>query len=493
MSAVRTLSNLKVAIVGAGAAGLACSCRLLSLGLTPSNLHVYEAQERIGGRIFTKRDPAKGSLIEIGAQWIHGQEENVVYTMANRNNCVAFDPSLESSGLGPNVEILDEDGSIVLPELWEKMFEIMEKIEKESYEDLKGFDGSLDQYFRLKLDECIGAGELNDLSEDLREKLFDWHHRFENIIDAADDWSQTGGWGHTEYWLCPGDPLVVWNDGYETLFRLLLEEIPADKRPSSISTLPGLHFNKPVHKIEYSPGDSMPVKLSLDDGTSQSFNSVVFTGSLGVLKANGRNIFSPALPIKKQNAIEYLDLGTVDKIFLEFEDCWWPKDLGGFGFLRSDTEKFSPDKHAKDWIRDILGFYTVRKNPNMLVGWIFGAAARSMEILPEEQVLEDCYQCLKKYLGTRYTIPKPTKIIRSTWYSNPYTRGSYSYRTVLADKNQVWAKDLAEPIVDQGGFPILMFAGEATHDHFYSTVHGAVESGWREAERLIGAIRTSNL
>jgi uncharacterized protein with NAD-binding domain and iron-sulfur cluster len=60
MSAMRDLSNLKVAIVGAGAAGLACSCRLLSLGLPPSNLHVYEAQERIGGRIFTKRDPAKG-------------------------------------------------------------------------------------------------------------------------------------------------------------------------------------------------------------------------------------------------------------------------------------------------------------------------------------------------------------------------------------------------------------------------------------------------
>jgi len=31
---------------------------------------------------------------------------------------------------------------------------------------------------------------------------------------------------------------------------------------------------------------------------------------------------------------------------------------------------------------------------------------------------------------------------------------------------------------------VLLFAGEATHEHFYSTVHGAVESGWREADRV---------
>ena len=59
---------------------------------------------------------------------------------------------------------------------------------------------------------------------------------------------------------------------------------------------------------------------------------------------------------------------------------------------------------------------------------------------------------------------------------------------MTADNEDVWAADLAQPLLfadKKGG---LLFAGEATHDCFYSAVHGAVESGWREADRIASVI-----
>lgn len=33
--------------------------------------------------------------------------------------------------------------------------------------------------------------------------------------------------------------------------------------------------------------------------------------------------------------------------------------------------------------------------------------------------------------------------------------------------------------------PIIMLAGEATHDHFYSTTHGAYETGIKQAKNFL--------
>ena len=38
--------------------------------------------------------------------------------------------------------------------------------------------------------------------------------------------------------------------------------------------------------------------------------------------------------------------------------------------------------------------------------------------------------------------------------------------------------------------PRVLFAGEATHLRYYSTVHGAFLSGQREAKRIVNLIKT---
>lgn len=57
-----------VVIVGAGIAGLTCAWRLRQAGV---RVHVYEAQERIGGRMFSLRDHfADGQVCEMGGELI---------------------------------------------------------------------------------------------------------------------------------------------------------------------------------------------------------------------------------------------------------------------------------------------------------------------------------------------------------------------------------------------------------------------------------------
>src|SRR5207253_6958699 len=58
-------------IVGAGAAGLAAGRDLSGNG---QHLCILEARERLGGRIFTLHPPDLPLPIELGAEFIHGEE-----------------------------------------------------------------------------------------------------------------------------------------------------------------------------------------------------------------------------------------------------------------------------------------------------------------------------------------------------------------------------------------------------------------------------------
>jgi monoamine oxidase len=62
----RPADHVDVAIVGAGAAGIAAARRCLSRGLTVA---VLEARDRVGGRAVTV--PLKGHAVDLGAHWLH--------------------------------------------------------------------------------------------------------------------------------------------------------------------------------------------------------------------------------------------------------------------------------------------------------------------------------------------------------------------------------------------------------------------------------------
>ncbi len=70
-----------VAVVGAGISGLAAAHRLAGADRTVT---VFEARDRIGGRIWT--NDALGVPLDLGASWIHGTDGNPLTTLSDQLN-----------------------------------------------------------------------------------------------------------------------------------------------------------------------------------------------------------------------------------------------------------------------------------------------------------------------------------------------------------------------------------------------------------------------
>ena len=75
------LLQTRTVIIGAGVAGVSSACHLLKNDY--NDFLIFEALERVGGRIFTVEHG--DSFLEMGAQYIHGQENNPIYYIAREN------------------------------------------------------------------------------------------------------------------------------------------------------------------------------------------------------------------------------------------------------------------------------------------------------------------------------------------------------------------------------------------------------------------------
>ncbi|XP_078033301.1 uncharacterized protein LOC144468047 isoform X2 [Augochlora pura] len=468
------INGPKIIIVGAGAAGFAAAARLLEKGL--ENVKILEGNDRIGGRIHTV--DFSDNVVELGAQWVHGEKENVVFELASPENLL--DSSRCFNNLNAHVFVTAK-GVILSQEESSETFKMYHDISENVTEEINNVN-SYGEYF---IKQFYKKFETNPFTtRDKAEQLLDWIHKFDNSIQCSDSWFDVSAKRINEYWICEGDPLLNWkHHGYKTLFDLLSR---LSNTKHILPVMEKVELNKNVSNIDYTSSNNIIVKTK--DGSKYTASHVIFTPSLGVLKEKHATMFTPNLPESKQQAIKGLNIGTVNKIFLEFPHRWWPEDCAGFCLIwsKEDKKEFL-ESHGQgyEWLCDVFAFVAVDYQPRILSTWIFGKYARHMEMLSDEEVSEGLRLLLKTFLSGTHTIPRFDKMIRSSWYTNEHFRGCYTFKSITTEKLNVEAKDLAFPILSADGKPSILFAGEATHDHYYSTVHGAVETGFREADRII--------
>lgn len=250
-----------------------------------------------------------------------------------------------------------------------------------------------------------------------------------------------------------------------------------------------IHFNSKVKHINWNQEKPF-VQYSLADNPTGIHNIesdyIIVTIPLGVLKHSHDELFVHPLPEKKIKAINNLSFGAVNKIFLTFEEQWWPNNTILYSlFTEDDLKTLEP---ADKWLSNIVGFCHEEHYPATLTVWF----AETDEVSSENHLDTEVYTKLTKFIkkvfaNQGWTITDPIKTRRTKWQQATNFRGSYSYRGVNASKTDITSADLREPLTNENGKMTVLFAGEATHDKHYSTLHGAVESGYAAADMIIDA------
>jgi monoamine oxidase len=174
--------------------------------------------------------------------------------------------------------------------------------------------------------------------------------------------------------------------------------------------------------------------------------------------------FHPALP-QKVDAAAGLPLGLADKVMLALHD---PEALPQEGNLRGAT------------MRTDMGTYHLRPfGQPCIEGFFGGRFAKTLEDAGDGAIAAHSIDEIAGFLGNDIR-RKLRPLKESRWAHDPFARGSYSHALPgHADQRAV----LAAPVDGR-----LFFAGEATSPNFFSTAHGARDSGERAAGEVLAAV-----
>ena len=403
--------NGKVIIIGAGAAGLYAAYLLKSKGI---DFQILEASNRSGGRL-GKLEGFADYPIDIGAQWLHGQNSIVGDLINHSKTTISKDDS-------EGVFWYDNKLTSALPKDIQAIFEEdnLPDISFEDYAKRKGFG---DDYKYIV--ERIAGDQGADASR----------------ISAKYNQKEEEKWSSGE-------------DDFKfkkTFFDLFNDEIISKvKNDITLNTI--------VKKIDYT---SNQVIITDDSNNTYQADKVILTVPITILKDEDID-FDPPLPDTKLEAFQKIGMDAGMKVFMKFRNKFYHQNIIGGEICAAYAD-------------EIVG---KEGNDHVLLGFIMGEQAEYLNSLGNDAAIT---QALLAELDGMYNGQASQSFIDSyveNWAANPFVKGAYSYSTIDMGNARTIA---AKPVAGK-----LFFAGEAMNlNGHHQTVHGAVETGYREVINLI--------
>jgi monoamine oxidase len=406
-------SEIDVAIIGAGAAGLGAAHALSDSGLS---IIVLEARDRAGGRGHTIM-AAPGITFDVGCGWLHSADENSFVKVAGQLN---FE--------------IDKTRPPWREQSFDTGFPLKERLD---------FIKALDAFYD-RAEEAAKRGSDSAASAHLEPG-----NRWNPMIDAISTYVNG----------CELDTVSILDmDAYEdTGINWRVRRGYGALMAAYGASCP-LALNTQVTLIDHS---GKRVRIETSQGTLTA-GKVIVTVPTNLI-ADEAIRFHPALPAKV-DAARGLPLGLADKVMLALDE---PEALPKDGNLRGAT------------MRTEMGSFHLRPfGQPCIEGFFGGSFAQALEDAGDGALAAEAIDEIVALLGSDFR-RKLKPLAESRWAHDPFARGSYSH----ALPGHAGARAVLAAPVDGR----LFFAGEATSPNFFSTAHGARDSGARAAGEVIAS------
>lgn len=354
----------KIVIIGAGIAGLTAAQTLVQSGLR--SLTLLEASERYGGRIFTKQF-GDVNHCELGTHYLdfspaHGHSSNLKLPWLRD---FAF---LNSSG-----------NPIEFKETKSAMSKF-EQIQKDIAKSNETEEKSLYHFLSNQVDRQMQKVPRDERSSATRVFCGIMQNMRSNfgtdLVNVDTKISPRGLNRHSEL-----RPL----NGCANYLAPLVDVLPAD----------ALRLGTPVGRIEYNLGKykDYPVMISTLAGATFMADYAIVTLPLSVMKSLGSTMFDPPLPQSKVWSMSRMGVGTVEKIFLNFEDPidgWYQK-----AYIMALTPTEAEDR--RHWTTGMSTIERVAKSKHVLEITVAGRQAADMRLMPDDRVADEAHAIIQRY------------------------------------------------------------------------------------------------
>ena len=282
---------------------------------------------------------------------------------------------------------------------------------------------------------------------------------YKNIVEAIAGDSGADASHISAYWKIIEEE--NWNSGdddfkfEETYFDLIEKQI-------AIHVQDQIQLNTAVKQIDYS---GPIIQVTDSNNNVYTADKVIVTVPITILKS-GDIEFVPALPTEKTTAFSKIGMDPGMKVFLKFNTKFFDENIIGGSICAA----YADDSIGK------------AQDDNILLAFIMGDQAEYLTSLGSDSAITNA---LLQELDTMYNGQATATFVAShvqNWTTNPFVRGAYSYSTVgMGDARKVASETVAKK---------LYFAGEAMNiNGHHQTVHGAIETGYREVINLLNDVR----